>query len=233
MQPGQEITPKEKLLSKIALLIQKNRVVFLVILVLFIGSLIGYAVYSEVTKGIIAKSTLMVEQAQKDYTDWLNEKEETKKATLEEAVKSSLNTILMKYPRLYAGQRALFIRANMAYEKKEWSSAIEDYTKLAKVFPASYLAPLSLENASISYEEAGNLDKAIETYNLINQKYGQSYPAIPKVIFFLGRLYEEKKDYKQAAVQYNNLIDNYAASSWTKLARNRIIYLKAKGDIAS
>jgi outer membrane protein assembly factor BamD (BamD/ComL family) len=51
-------------------------------------------------------------------------------------------------------------------------------------------------------------------------------------LFTQGRLNEELENHEVAADAYNRLVDEHPQSSWTNLARNRIIALKTRGLIA-
>jgi TolA-binding protein len=210
--------------------VHSNRYVFLVAIIAIFVLIIGFVVVSEIRSARIQKSTVLVEAAQNEYTAWTNASD-AKKKDIEAKLLTELDTIIKKYPALYGAQRALFIRGNLYYEKKDWKLAAENYTKLAKSFPKSYLAPVSLMDAGAAFEAAGDNASAAKQYNEIAQNYGSSTPEKPLALFSLGRLAEAKKDYKDAQKQYDLLVSDFPSSGWTNLARDRIIYLQVKGLI--
>jgi tetratricopeptide (TPR) repeat protein len=83
-------------------------------------------------------------------------------------------------------------------------------------------------NAAAMYEEMNDFDAAIKTYQDVLAKYKSSYE-VPYVIYCLGRVNEQKKNYPEAAKYYTQLEDEHSSSNWTLMAQNRKIYLKSIG----
>ena len=102
---------------------------------------------------------------------------------------------------------------------------------MAGSFPRSYLAPISLFNAAVAYEQAGDLEQGITTYRDLSERYPKSF-VVPHALFAMGRLYESGEDYQSAFEVYDRMEDEFPLSNWTKMGRNRIIDLKVKGRIA-
>lgn len=219
---------KPKLTARIATFVQANRFVFLIGIATIFVLLVGFIIFSEVRSARIQKSTVLVEQAQTDYDNW-STASDAKKKDIEAKLLGELDTIVKKYPHLYAGQRALFIRGSLYYDKKEWKLSAESYSRLAASFPGSYLATISLIDAGAAYEQAGDNASAENEYKKLVDKYGAGSPERPLAIFSLGRLAEAKKDYTAAKTQYDKLVSDFPSSSWTNLARDRIIYLQTEG----
>lgn len=79
--------------------------------------------------------------------------------------------------------------------------------------------------SSAVYEEevSGNLEKAIEIYLEILQKFSEDRPTAAKTLYHLG-LANEKLGRNKAAEYFNRLIDTYPEQSeWAALARKKII----------
>ncbi len=237
-QPGREKTKKEQFLDNLAGFLQKNRIFFLSFLIAIALFFIVFAIASEIRNRRIEESTIMAEELQKQYEDWsenMDKEEAEQPADIGETAKeliSQADSILEKYPNLYAAQRAHYIKANVYYKKGEWSSAAEAFITLQERFPKSYLAPIALHIAAIASEEMDEIDRALELHNQILSNYASTYPDTPRSIFTIGRLYEDKGQYEEAKKQYNTLINEYTPSNWTNLARDRIIYLQSKGLIS-
>ncbi|HUX52091.1 MAG TPA: tetratricopeptide repeat protein [Spirochaetia bacterium] len=225
-----ERTGKLSVREHFSAFIQSNRHFLLAGIAAVFVLIVGFVVVSEIRSYREQKSVTLVENAQQQYTDWQTAPA-AKKKDLETKLLANLDNIIKKYPSLYSAQRALFIRGNLYYDKKEWKLAAESYVQLAHKFSQSYLAPISLLDAGAAYEEAGDNSAAATQYSLIAEKYGSHTPEKPLALFSLGRLAEEKKDYSAAKTQYDKLVNDFPGSGWTNLARDRIIYLQVKGLI--
>ena len=141
-----------------------------------------------------------------------------------------LDRLVARYPRQYGGQRGLFLRADLRFRGKDWEGARADWEQLARRFPASYLASVSLFNAGVCAEEKGDLEAAQALYMRVADGYKDS-GAAPRALFDAGRLDEQKGAWDEARRKYELLESDYASSSWTKLAKNRIISLKVEGKL--
>ena len=221
-----ELTTKQKFLKRFSDFLQRFKTIAIIILSVIVAFIIGFAVVSEVNKSIEEKSTSMTEQIQKDFDSRTNSADEDRKDSLESSILEQVEAVLEKYPKKYAGQRALFIRGNLYFGREEWDSAHDDYILLAERFPGSYLAPVALINGAVAMEESDQPEKALEIYQSILETYRKNTPEIPRILFSVGRI-QELLGAKEAALDtYNDLLDNFSSSSWTNLSRNRIIYLE-------
>ncbi|TFG60910.1 MAG: tetratricopeptide repeat protein [Spirochaetales bacterium] len=221
-----EMTQKEKALNKLASFLQKGRIYFIILLAAIVAVIIFFAVYNEVRKKVIEKSTLLSEAVEKDYSAWLTELDEEKRTGMETGMFEEIDRIAEKYPNQYAAQRGLFIKGLVYAEKKQWDDALAAFLKVSEKFPSSYLSPVSLNNAAVAAEENKENAKALEIYEKIRKDYEKTFPDLPKIVFSIGRLQEELGKSEEALQSYSDLVDNYAGNSWTNLARNRIIALK-------
>jgi TolA-binding protein len=192
--------------------------------------LVGYLVWSEVGKKRLVDSTLLAEGAQTVFDSWAGEPDEAKKAAIEKDLGDQLDRLISRYPRQYGGQRGLFLRADLRFSRKDWDGARADYENLARLFPRSYLAAVSLFNAGVCAEEKGDAEAAQALYMRVADGYTDS-GAVPRALFNAGRLDEQKGAWDEARAKYERLESDYAASSWTKLAKNRIISLKVEGKL--
>ncbi len=221
-----ELTTKQKFLKQFSEFLQTNKTVAIIFLSAVIAFIIIFAVISEINKSIEEKSTGMAELIQEDFDSWTKEGDEEMKSSLESSILEQVEAVLEKYPKTYGGQRVLFIRGNLYFNKEEWDSAHDDYLLLAERFPKSYLAVVALINGAVSMEESGRPEKALEIYHSILTTYREETPEIPRVLFAAGRIQELLGEEDSALDTYNDLLDNFSSSSWTNLVRNRIIYLE-------
>jgi len=214
-----------QLIDRIADVIHRHRKVFWGTLVGILVVLIGVLVYVEFQKKYLEESTRRIEDVLKLVSQY-HQAKDAEKEKMEKDIFKELDSILSTYPSYYAGIRALHVKADLLYEKKEYKGAAELWELLAKKYPKSHLAPISLMRVSVCKEELGDLDGALGALKEVDSKYGKTFPETPHILFSMGRIYEAKGAYSEAANSYNRLIDEYPQSSWTKLARNRLIYFK-------
>ena len=214
-----------QLIDRIADFIHRHRKVFWGTLAGILAVLVGVLVYVEFQKKNLEESTRRIEDVLKQVSQYQNAGE-AEKEKLEKEIFKELDSILSTYPSYYAGVRALYVKADLLYERKEYKVAAELWETLAKKYPKSHLAPISLMRVSVCREELGDLDGALQALREADSQYGKSFPETPHIIFSMGRIFEAKGDYTEATNSYNRLIDEHPQSSWTKLARNRLIYFK-------
>lgn len=228
MSQNHEKTEKIALKSKLSLAIQKNSKILLGALSIIVLVVIGLLIFNSQQLKNLENYTQQIEVIQDDYAGLSILTDENEKIESEKEILINLDTLIESSPKNYALQRALFIRANIYYNNKDWDKSIKDFKLIASDFSNSYLSPISLINAASAFEESNRIDEAIETYQSVILNYSTISPEIPNIYFSIGRLYEQKEDTKSALVEYNNLVDTFPDSNWTNLARSRIIYLESK-----
>lgn len=214
-----------QLIDRIANFIHRHRKVFWGSLAGIVVVLMGVLVYVEFQKKYLEESTRRIEEVLKQVSKYHQASGEEKEKTEKEIFKE-LDAILSTYPSYYAAVRALHVKADLLFEKKEYKAASELWETLAKKYPKSHLAPIALMRVAVCKEEVGDLDGALQALKEVDTRYGKTFPETPHILFSMGRLYEAKRSYSEAANAYNRLVDEYPQSSWTKLARNRLIYFK-------
>ncbi len=122
-----ELTPKQKFLKRFSNFLQRYKTIAIIFLSVIVAFIISFDNVSEVNKSIEEKSTIMTELIQKDFDSWTNSVDEERKDSLESSILEQVEAVLEKYPKKYAGQRALFIRGNLYFSREEWDSAHDDY----------------------------------------------------------------------------------------------------------
>jgi tetratricopeptide (TPR) repeat protein len=212
-------------LQRLASIVHSLRYILLGVLGALVVLIITWAIVIEVRSNRTESATVLAEHAQERLDEWIDEEDEEKKAIIAEELQGTLLSIIDTYPRLYATQRAYHIQGSFLFRSEQWEVAANSFLDLAEKFPKSYLAPISIVNAAVSYEEAEQDVRALETYRRIIDEFAEVSPEIPRVLFSLGRLSETVGTTQQALEYYTRLVDEYSTSSWTNLARDRIIYL--------
>jgi TolA-binding protein len=240
MQPAQQTPGRQQAVTNVplrhrisnflAVTVSKFRIILLGILIAAAAFLVGYFIYNEIAKKLAADSTVLAESAQSLYDRWQAESDAAKKGALEKQLMDQLGVLTTRYARQYGGQRGLFIRADLYYQDKAWDNASKDYQTLARRFPDSYLAPISLFDAGVCLEEKGDPDGALKLYVKITKDY-QDSPVAPRAMFDAGRLDEQKGSFDEAQKMYNQIDGLYPSSAWDKLGKNRLIELRVLGKI--
>ncbi len=222
-------TEKKTFSEKLANFISANRILIIGIGVAIALAIAAVGIYTAVSGNIASASGRAMDLADQKLQAWSQETDEQKKADAETSLIADLDTIAKKWPRTLAAQRALLRKGAILNQKKDYAEAekvaLDAYARNKK----SYAAPIALELAAVSAEEAGNIDAALAHYTILTKDYLKDNAIAPSALFNLGRLQEGKKDYKAAVVSYNQLVSSFGDSDWAMLAKNRVIYLKAQG----
>lgn len=209
--------------------LRKYRVPVLAVFGLAALAVVGVAVGTAIKDSAVRASTTRLEKLEADYSAYSGEQDAAKKATMEKAVLDSIEAIVKKGSKSYAAQKALALRARIREAAKDWGSAEKDWLAIAEAAPDSYLAPMALQGAAVAAEELGAADRATADYKRLIDKYGKVSIGIAHAHFSLGRLAEQSKDYASALVSYQKIVSTWPGSDWTKLATDRIIFLKSRG----
>jgi hypothetical protein len=181
------------------------------------------------TNSSVMASTARLETLDADFAAYSSEQDSAKKAGLEKSLLVSIDSLVKKGPRLYAAQKALIYKAKIEENKKDWAGAEKDWLAIAAAAPESYIAPVALQGAAVAAEELDATDRAIADYKVLIEKYGNASIGIPHAYFSLGRLAEQSTDYPNALVAYQKIVASWPDDDWTKLATDRIIFMKSHG----
>jgi len=172
------------------------------------------------------KSILAAEDIESELQDYLAAAEDDKAAVKEE-IMVLVEKAKADYPGLYAEMRALNTESLILADEEKWSDAAAGFTAVADSFSESYLAPVALINASAMKEEEGDNAAASALLERVLAEYKDVSADIPEVLFNLGRLSESMSETQNAMDYYDQISSDYSSSSWTNLAKSRIIALKA------
>ena len=213
--------------KKLAGFIEKNKKVFIAILVALVCCLIGYVIFASIANSNKAKGLQALDEITFEMTD--------KSSDIDEAeVNSRLNTAFEKasaYTKKggIVGARANMLCADITYQQKKYSESAELWKAAAEKSKKSYIAPLAYFNSAVCYEELGNKDEAAVNYKLAADN--NDFVMRTHAMFSYGRLLEEKGDFATAAAAYTELKDNFSDDTWAHLAKSRLIALKNEGKI--
>jgi tetratricopeptide (TPR) repeat protein len=216
--------------DRTALFIQKYKIVLFVILAVAVIGLIGLLAYSLIQGSISNSTARAMDDIREKYDAYTALADgDAKKTESEKAIFAAIDSLAKKYPSLIAAQEALMLRADMASKKEDYQTAQDFYFRAYSTGKASFVAPFALKSAASMAENANDLVKAIEYYEIIIKDYEDKMPGISFSYFNLGRLYEGQKNYAKANEIFEKMAELYPVDSWTNLAKSRIIYLKSQG----
>jgi tetratricopeptide (TPR) repeat protein len=223
----QQHEEKQKFSERLNEILRANRVAFLAISALIVVAVAVIGVVAMVQQDRLVKSTIALEALEASFDGWASSSEESRPAA-SVALIAEADTLIAKYSRDYAGLRARLIKGRAFVGANDYLGAEQAFASVAEAGPKSHLAPMALANASAMAEERGDLQAALGYLT----KAQASYPASPgadRVGFSIGRIQESLKDYAKAMEAYSALVAGGADNDWTKLARDRIIYLRSVG----
>ena len=213
--------------KKLAGFIEKRKKGFITILIVVVALLIGYVIFASVANKNKEKGLQAIDEITFELTD--------KSTDLSDAeLETRLNTAFEKASAYTSkggivGARANMLCAGITYQQKKYAESADFWKAAAEKAKKSYIAPLCYFNLAVCYEEAGKTDDAAANYKLAADN--KDFVVRTHALFSYARVMESKGDYEAASAVYNELIDNYADSSWANLAKSRIIALKNEGKI--
>ncbi|MDP3129896.1 MAG: tetratricopeptide repeat protein, partial [Bacillota bacterium] len=89
--------------------------------------------------------------------------------------------------------------------------------------------PIALQEAAVAAEERGSPETAKSLYERFLKEYPNAVAGIPHAHFALGRLAEDTKEYVAAISSYEKIVATYPDSDWTKIAKDRILFINSRG----
>jgi tetratricopeptide (TPR) repeat protein len=171
-----------------------------------------------------------VENYQDQFEAWQTQDEDAQAAQYD-ALAASAAEVVREDPRTYAAVRARILDARALAAIGRYDEASSRFVEAAEARPRSYLAPVAFMDAAVTAEEAGNTDRALELYRRIVDRYAGESAEVPRALFSIGRVHEQRDEIAEAAEAYRRLVAAHPESGWTNLARNRIIALTVQGRI--
>ncbi|MFP4113193.1 MAG: tetratricopeptide repeat protein [Spirochaetales bacterium] len=223
-------SPERRPATVVMNFLARHRTTMLVAIAVIAVAVVALIVVLTVQSNRNEAALTTVEDLQDEFDDWLA-LEDAEQPEAYDALSAELEQLIDDYPRTYAAARARIIDARALAQLERWQEASDRYVEVADLFPETYLAPVSLMDAAVAAEEAGNADGALELHRRIVHDYAEQSAEVPRALFSIGRILEGTDNVAEAAEAYRTLVDDYPASSWTNLARNRIITLTVEGRI--
>ncbi len=221
---------KTALMSGLASFLSKYRKVLAGLLIVIALVVVSLVVILTLQQNRRDESLEAVEELQRSYGQWLAASESERSEGGERLVEQA-SAVVTEYEGMYAAIRASLIQADVLFELERWDEAAAQFAETAAIADDSYLGAVASMGAAVSYENAGNGEQALAVYGNLVDAFAEDSSFMPRALFNIGRIHEQSGSIVEAADSYNRLIDDYPTSSWTNLARNRIITLTVEGRI--
>ena len=209
--------------------LRKNRVVFITLLVVVLVAILVAAIWTLVDSRISSSSAKGLEKVEESMQAWGAMAEGPESQSKADEILAELDALALKYGKRYVSQKALFLSGQIYAERSDWANAEKKYTQAADLNTDSSVAFFALQEAAVAAEEQQHNEAAIALWKRVVESKSGSTIGMPHAYFALGTLYEESKQYSEASASYDKLVSDYPDNDWTKLARDRIILLKARG----
>ncbi len=143
-----------------------------------------------------------------------------------------ITQMVQRFPNSRWLEEALYSGGNMYLLKHDAKQATYHYSLLVKMFPNStYAASAHWRTAWMNYR----LHNYAEAAQLMDEQI-QGYSAgieVPSALYWRGRIYENERNFAQAANYYRALTGSYINFYYALLARQRLNVLKAQAATAA
>lgn len=212
--------------EKIAEAIKANSKKIILLSVIAVLALVLVGVYDAIATQRNEKALMVAEDIEDLFTQW-TESAEADKAAVSGELQELIVSTLTEYKGTYAALRANYTRGLLSASEENWDESITAFLAITEEFPESYVASVAMFNAASIADQSGDTEKALSLYESIVEKYADSSADVPETLFNIGRLNEELGKAENALESYQKIVDDYSSSSWTNIAKSRIISINA------
>ena len=136
--------------------------------------------------------------------------------------------VIDEHPNSIAASKSEYFIGNIYYRAKKYKMALEHFQNGSEIKTKSYSAMLCLLGVARSYEQLKEFKKAEGIYSNIIDRYEEAF-IIPSVHYSLAEIYEQLGDRDSAEKEYSRIVSDYSWSSWSDLAKKKILLLKSTG----
>lgn len=203
---------------------ESRRRILLSVLVVFLVLVGGYALTVVVMNRKNSKALSELEVIEHGLIS--SAKGLEKESELNELYKKMLEKIEPYVSRSgIAGRRAAMLKGEILFLMKNYAASAESYESSYQKGKKSYDGYLSLFNAGIAFEEAGNKVKAMECYRIAGE--AKDFEFSDHALFSYARSLESDGKSSEAFLVYQKLADRGHNNSWGKLAKSRLLTIRA------
>ncbi len=209
--------------SKVTGFIEKNvKVIFgiAIVLVIFLCVALGASAVSSKTA---EKGLSELDQIEYTFKKDVDDLSDADFEARQDAALKSLEELSSKCG--ITGVRANMLKADILFQKKDYSGSRDAWEKAAKSKKSAYTASICYYNAAVCSENLNDLDKAVEFYELSLKS--KDFLLADHAYFSLGRVYETKGNTDKAKEAYNKVNEIHPDSRWAAVAKSRAIAIEA------
>lgn len=222
-----ELKKDENFAEKLNDRLLKARKPLITLLIALIVVIVGLVTFVLVTEGTTKKALAQLDEIYFALTTDVASVSEEDLAAREAQGLESLKALAAKSGAV--GSRANLLVAEIQFQKKDFAAAREAWLLAANAKKNAYTAPLSYFNAAVCSESLGDLDAAVQYYTAASDS--KDFLLVDHALFSLGRVNEAKGDFEAAKAAYEKLTAAASGSSWTNLAKTRLLALQIAGSI--
>ena len=213
--------------SKVTSFLSKNKVFFLVSLLVLCLALIAFIVISKVTSSAKEKSLSKIDEISFALTDGSDSLSEDELLTRRTEALASLAPFNSKGG--IVGARANLLSGEISYQLSQYEVAADFYKSAAERSKNNYLYSISMYNLAVMYEEQQMIDKASESYKAAYENKNCLFAS--HAGFSYARTLETLGKYQEAISVYESVNDKFSGESWANLSKTRIIAIKAEKKV--
>ncbi|MFA6707845.1 MAG: tetratricopeptide repeat protein [Sphaerochaetaceae bacterium] len=216
-----------KVVSALTVFLSKNRTILIICVAVVVLALAGLWIGLSVSASVTEKNQARIDTLQEQFNTWLTLEDKTT-AEAEQAVQDLTTGLeeLSKKGNKYPAVKSLYLLGLMKVAQESYQEALDYFIASAENAKDTYLAPLSLMNAAVCYEQLSDAQKALETYQSVYDRFGSDTPEAPKALFNVARLHEKANTLDLAKAVFQQLADEFPSSEYAKLARSRLVTMQ-------
>ena len=129
-------------------------------------------------------------------------------------------SLLKKFPGTEHSKKILNVVVRKLSDHLSSHSWTKDAQSLVRLLP-----PENLNELALSLWRKGRTSNAARCYQMIVEFYPTAVPIVNKALFFLGRIFEDKKEYSVAQSFYRRLVTSYPYGTYTAAAVFKIPWI--------
>jgi tetratricopeptide (TPR) repeat protein len=127
---------------------------------------------------------------------------------------SSFQQLAEKYSGTDFGKYSLYYMGDIYYRMNNFQGAIDQYRRFIKAYSAkNFLSAAARKGLAASYQQTGDLNKAVETYSEIIHDFPQDF-SVPEALFKRARLYAKVGKPDLARADCERVLREYKSSAY-------------------
>ena len=208
-----ELSAEEKLQNRISGFFERNAKTLLICaaaLVVVVGIIVAVTAISSANR---EKAMVRIQSLEETVVGSYSGMEAADKANVISSLEAE------EKGNSYVSFKASYLKGLAYYQDQNYQAAYDAFMACVDKKADSYLAPVALVNAAAAQEALGNTTEALNLYTRVTTDYKESGMGA-KALFNTGRIYFQQGNVTLAVSVFNQLIDTYASSEYSALAKN-------------